>query len=407
VRTRDDEQRYYAGHRLGPFLLIAIVTHGLGFGWLFPHLMRPAEAKLPVSQRVRLVTVDGNVVHPYRSKPREIVRQNVTPPHTTALPPPEAPPRGGQVVALPATPDAQAPDHARFLAETNSRVEHETRSRFQSASAANVTNEPAVTAQPQASPRPASVSAERYRRYSDAPPAPRSQPEQQPFTLSPPNLARRQQLALAFDAAGGRFRNQTAREVKSGSRAPSLSLEPSAASPAEAATSATQTPTLADLIPSMGQLAALPGAPSNDYLEGLEVGDGTFLNAREFKYASFFNRVKRAVSEHWSPMTATGRGTDNRMGAQTWVTVVNVTLDGQGSVSDVAIAHASGNDALDREAVAAFVRAGAFPNPPKGLVAANGTLTFAFGFHISPTERSSSRFRFDAPTWDTAERLPL
>jgi hypothetical protein len=42
------------------------------------------------------------------------------------------------------------------------------------------------------------------------------------------------------------------------------------------------------------------GAP-NDALENVAEGDGTFLNTKEWRYASFFNRVKQAVSGKWDP----------------------------------------------------------------------------------------------------------
>src|SRR5260221_106145 len=47
--------------------------------------------------------------------------------------------------------------------------------------------------------------------------------------------------------------------------------------------------------PEMLARAIGKGAGSPDYLRDIDDGESTALNAKKFKYASFFNRVKRAV----------------------------------------------------------------------------------------------------------------
>jgi TonB family protein len=137
------------------------------------------------------------------------------------------------------------------------------------------------------------------------------------------------------------------------------------------------------------------GAAPNDYLN-LPMGDGTFLNTREFKYASFFNRVKQRVGEAWHPNDALrardpyGRHTSSR----TRITVLDVTLNEQGRVVDISVAQSCGLEFLDQEALAAFERAQPFPNPPAGLFDQDHQVRFNFGFHVDNEPGRPSPFQF-------------
>lgn len=119
------------------------------------------------------------------------------------------------------------------------------------------------------------------------------------------------------------------------------------------------------------------GAAPNDNLQDVEAGDGTFLNTREWRFAGFFNRVKQAVSAKWDP--------NSQLKKKPTViernTVVQVALRPDGSLADVFVAKSSGMETLDREAMAAFERAAPFPNPPQQLVE-QGFIRFAFSFSI-------------------------
>ena len=53
-------------------------------------------------------------------------------------------------------------------------------------------------------------------------------------------------------------------------------------------------------MPSSAALDKIIGAAPNDHLD-VDQGEGTFLNTREWKYATFFNRVKQAVGRNWDP----------------------------------------------------------------------------------------------------------
>ena len=136
------------------------------------------------------------------------------------------------------------------------------------------------------------------------------------------------------------------------------------------------------LIPQMGALSRLAGGPMNDALSKLDVGDGTFLNAREFKHASFFNRLKREVAQNWHPDRERGRRDPTGLiyGRGVRRTVLKVTLDPQGELVRSEVQTSSGLDFVDQEARAAFQRASPFRNPPKALVEDGESLSFLFGF---------------------------
>lgn len=134
------------------------------------------------------------------------------------------------------------------------------------------------------------------------------------------------------------------------------------------------------------------GAP-NDALENVAEGDGTYLNTREWRYASFFNRVKQAVSGKWDP-NGRLRQRNRGLGAATRITVMMVTLRPDGSMADLFVAQSSGVDELDAEAMAAFEKAAPFSNPPPGLVQ-GGFIRFSFSFHVTDQGLAvPSPFRF-------------
>jgi len=138
------------------------------------------------------------------------------------------------------------------------------------------------------------------------------------------------------------------------------------------------------------------GAASPDDLSGVEKGEGTFLNTREWKYAGFFNRMKQAVAERWDPAGRL-RSMDPqgvRYGVGDRVTILSVGLGLDGRIKNLSVVRSSGLDFLDLEATQAFERAQPFPNPPVGL-AKDGLIQFGFGFRISADASAPPQmFRF-------------
>ena len=140
----------------------------------------------------------------------------------------------------------------------------------------------------------------------------------------------------------------------------------------------------ANLMPSQAVMDQIIGAAPNDHLKDVEEGDGTYLNTREWKYSSFFNRVKQGVSRHWDPNAVLIRRdpTGTTYAGRDRHTMVNVTLDERGNVEAITIEKSCGLDFLDLEAVNSFKRAQPFPNPPPGLLEEDSKVRFQFGFFM-------------------------
>jgi TonB family protein len=136
------------------------------------------------------------------------------------------------------------------------------------------------------------------------------------------------------------------------------------------------------LTPSEQQLARAVGSGSQDALKDIDDGEETALNSKRWKFASFFNRVKRQVADHWHPEEAYRRGdpTGSVYGSKNRLTVLRVQLKPDGTLANVALEQPSGVEFLDDEAIEAFKQAQPFPNPPLQLVDQGGVINFRFGF---------------------------
>jgi hypothetical protein len=146
------------------------------------------------------------------------------------------------------------------------------------------------------------------------------------------------------------------------------------------------------LLPTLGPQDSRRADGSIDHVE-VPTGDSTALNTREYKYAHFFNRVKREVAARWFAVEAL-RGRDPRgdvYGVKDRHTVLAVTLYPNGSIARLEVERESGLPFLDAEAVSSFERAQPFHNPPAGLADSDGLIRFKFGFFL---EIGGGAFRF-------------
>ncbi len=136
------------------------------------------------------------------------------------------------------------------------------------------------------------------------------------------------------------------------------------------------------------------GSGSPDFLEEMEEADTTSLNSKKWKFADFFNRVKRSVSETWYPDQLLERHDPNGSiyGATDRTTVLKVKLRRDGRIEDIQVARSSNVDFLDDGAVSAFKQAQPFENPPAGLVGSDGFIRFNFGFIVHLSGHTSFKF---------------
>lgn len=310
----------------------------------------------------------------------------------------ERPPStAGRVVDV-APGNGQKPnEEAKFLAESNNRVEKETVSRDRTLDYRAARPQPTAIAPPnQKTSRDATKSdaiAGNDGMGSDDSPTREGKKKAVPEI---PGAERRELLALRLDGLDGRYRfwNPSGPLGNSARRSSAGDDDPE---DVRGSLGRRGVPGLISLTPSSAVLDRIAGAPASDLSsrDGVAQGEATFLNTREWKYASFFNRVKQDVGSQWHPSDVIHKEDLNGQGRTNTdrLTVLSVTLDGQGQIEGLRILQSSGLAALDREAMAAFERAQPFRGPPPGLQNEHGEIAFSFGFHIEPDRAGLQWFR--------------
>lgn len=153
---------------------------------------------------------------------------------------------------------------------------------------------------------------------------------------------------------------------------------------------------LPNLMPSRQMLERTlgQGSGSPDFLEEMEEADSTSLSSKKWKFAEFFNRLKRAVAQDWHPdeLLEKHDPSGRIYGAVDRHTVLKVKLRPDGKIEDLEVARSSGLDILDGAAMSAFRQAQPFANPPAPLVEADGFIRFRFGFVVQMSGRTSFKF---------------
>jgi TonB family protein len=252
----------------------------------------------------------------------------------------EKPTAPGQVVDLPSPQRETPPREARFAAERDSSVDKEMRHPGPPEQARAAAAQPPAVAMRTPPPRPPS----QPRGMPGSPGAPATPSGQSPETeaVAPPGVA-----------------------GQPGSQEPPAPPRPMA------------------LMPSQETLARALGGGTSDYLPEIDEGENTALNARKWKFASFFNRVKQQIRQHWHAAQEYQKRdpTGSVYGGRAHFTLLRVQLRPDGSLVDVQLEQPSGIDFLDDVAVEAVKGAQPFPNPPQQLVDA-GRISFRFGFVV-------------------------
>jgi TonB family protein len=121
----------------------------------------------------------------------------------------------------------------------------------------------------------------------------------------------------------------------------------------------------------------------DDIDRDVDEDDETSVNSKRWKFASFFNRVRNGISQHWHPevVHAANDPDGRRFGTKTRRTRLLISLNKDGSLSRVRLESSSDVDYLDEEAIHAVRTAAPFANPPPDLVdPSTGLIEFSFGF---------------------------
>jgi TonB family protein len=122
-----------------------------------------------------------------------------------------------------------------------------------------------------------------------------------------------------------------------------------------------------------------------DYIHGMTESNHTAINTREYKFFGYYQRIREKLDRAWVPILKEKLYHVFRAGRQLasdmdHVTKVMVVLNPGGEVVRVQVQSESGTSELDEAAVKAFNKAGPFPNPPHGIVDADGEIRIPWEF---------------------------
>ena len=310
--------------------------------------------------------------------------------------PPEVAPKGQVVATAPG--NEQVDPNAKFVSETDNAVKKESRAKEQTAFYKNAMPQRTapkalegagtdVVEKPQ-------LSGNNGVGQDDRPL--RDRVDQQKLTIEIPDVKARSEVAMKLpDTVGPGIdigNREEAEAVKGNSQRFKLQRGTPGAGE-EASAGRLGQPGAHNLLPSAAVLDKIAGSAANDHLRDVDEGEGTYLNTREWKYASFFNRVKQSVGQQWNPQEQLRLRdpTQQIYGGRDRYTLLAVTLNADGRLKDAYVEKSSGLDFLDLEAVKAFERAQPFPNPPPGILASDQTVHFQFGFFLEMSGRPGMR----------------
>lgn len=124
---------------------------------------------------------------------------------------------------------------------------------------------------------------------------------------------------------------------------------------------------------------------TSDYLKNVDQGIETLLNTREFKYYTYYNRIRKQLSQYWEPKVREKVNTMFQQGrkiasATDRTTKLLIILNEKGTLVNVQVLSDSGVRDLDDAAIESFRAAAPFPNPPKGIIEDDGTVKIRWDF---------------------------
>jgi TonB family protein len=383
ARVRAPEHRQRRQRRITFWLAIAAVVHaevglilGVAFFMFAPHdadLQRELAARANEGESIDVGMLDDDTARKIvadlekqeEERKAEEVKKEVDSVHAP-----------GQVVDMPAPREEKRPDDARFASEHDSTVTHETK-RYEKSQ--GETRQGDVGGDSDVS-KPAA-------RRNTNPSEPSERPDKR-LAMRTPDLGRALRMPPGMAApttrsqqrAGGKYGAPDPSSDAADNEVPQHGEEAQLAPPGGGSSGGGGGPL--SLMPSEQQLARAVGAGSQDAIKDVDDGEETALNSKKWRFASFFNRVKRQVAEHWHPEEAYRRRdpTGAVYGRQNRYTELRIQLKPDGRLANVALAQPSGLEFLDDEAIEAFKEAQPFPNPPRQLVEASGVINFRFGF---------------------------
>lgn len=122
------------------------------------------------------------------------------------------------------------------------------------------------------------------------------------------------------------------------------------------------------------------GAASAGFQERLDKGTELKLNARQFDYGNYINRMRNKLAQRWEPQ----KTIIPSMYSQRVVRIdVGVVLNGLGEIVELRTLESSRFPRYDDEAIRALREAAPYPNPPKSLIQDDGLVYMPWTFVLT------------------------
>ena len=404
-------------------LLTSMLVHALvgipARSWLNAYLSSGGKEAAPPVRLVRVSPEQWSKNRKFsnrKRKPKATTTQSAKKEQRPKAEKPKPPPETklkGQIVELPPTADDSPNPDAKYLSKYNTNVKKETVARYEQRDrrkkrVTNKLQEKASQQRPKNAIKNPVLDVKGDDQEADKSGAGKGKnTDKNEFVLELPSLRRRDKVNLRLsDGPGLRQTNRAGREELKGN-GKRFRLELGGAGQGDDAggkkgrpdgADKPAIPSLESLRPTIGTIARISGSPSNDYVENVPEGDGTFLNAKEFKYATFFYRVKDSVGNIWYDMVVRELRrrdpTGNIYGPRDRATLLTVRIDLDGRLASVQVANSSGVQFLDDVAIQAFKMAEPFPNPPSAMADPDGYIKFNFQFVMLRSRGPLNLFNF-------------
>jgi hypothetical protein len=134
-----------------------------------------------------------------------------------------------------------------------------------------------------------------------------------------------------------------------------------------------------------------PSSPSSSVDdEQIPMGAETLLNTRQSVYYSFYSRLYHSIAPIWQSRIGDSRQLRPAPGSYT--TRVAVLFDREGNLKALQILDSSQIAFLDRVVIESWKRVPRFPNPPQGLIEADGTVRTLWSFTVDVGEGRGLQF---------------
>lgn len=126
-----------------------------------------------------------------------------------------------------------------------------------------------------------------------------------------------------------------------------------------------------------------PGDTGDQALNDDQLPEGAenMLNTVESIYYSFYSRIYEQIGPLWQSHVRESLYR-NKIGEGSFMTRAEVIFDSEGNCVDTRIVESSGHEFLDRAVIDSWKKIPRFPNPPRGLIQADGRIHMGWSFLV-------------------------